>query len=214
MWEKNTPKNWETGSSGFICFVFPAGLLLLLRLTYLSSHRLCCSRLLWHPPRLLSLLSACSYAWVSGGPRPRAGLCGAGCELLRAARLPLPQWGSLQGATGKGTGTQGDVPKLQQRGCHRKKSHLCVHSPPWTVLPLTLFFFSYLFLHSFFSRQHNSLSSPGYFSSSIPKPSWKICQTIFGASPNLVGVFKFSIISFFWWVVIRKAELWRWDYKE
>lgn len=85
-WEKTTPENRETGASGFIWCVFPAGLLLLLRLTYLSSHRLCCSRILRHPPRLLSLHSACLYSWVSGGPRPRAGVCGAGCELLTAAR--------------------------------------------------------------------------------------------------------------------------------
>lgn len=101
--------------------------------------------------------------------------------LTSSKRLPLPQWGSLQGATGKGMGTQGDVHKLQQRGCQKEQPAVCpsVHSPPWTVLPLSLLFFSYLFLHSFFSRQYNNLSSLGCFSSSIPKPSWKIYQTIF-----------------------------------
>lgn len=176
--KKNTPENWETGSSGFICCVFPAGLLLLLRLTCLSSHRLCCSRILhacWP-------CTVCSFSWASGGPRPRAELCGAVCELLRAARgclclsegpCKVPQakaWAHKEMYTSSSSVV---VQKEQPAVCPS------VHSPPWTVLPLSLLFFSYLFLHSFFSRQYNNLSSLGCFSSSIPKPSWKIYQTIF-----------------------------------
>lgn len=136
--------------------------------------------------------------------------------LMSSKRLPLPQWGSLQGATGKGTGTQGDLDKLHQRGCQKEQPAVWpgVHSTPWTVLPLTLLFLSYLFLHSFFSRQYKSLSSLGCFSSCIPKPSWKICQTIFGTGANSVAVFKFSVISFYWWIMIRKAKMWSLNYKE
>lgn len=71
--------------------------------------------------------------------------------------------------------------KLQQHGCQKEQPAVCpgVHSPPWTVL-LTLFFFSYLFLHSFFSRQHKSLPSLGCFSSSLPNPPEKFARPFLG----------------------------------
>lgn len=131
-WEKATPENWETRSSGFICCVFAAGLLLLLRVTYLSSHRLCCSRILCTPPRLLSLHSACSKSWCLEGPAKGKVVWSWLWALRSSKRLPQPQWVSLQGATGKALAHKG-MYTSSSRVVVRKNSQLwvqvCTHLP-------------------------------------------------------------------------------------
>lgn len=176
--------------------IFPAGLLLLLRLAYLSSH---CS----HQDCAASYVPAvfASYTdlvYIPGcleGPDQGQSCAAADCEL--AYEPPLPQWGYLLGTTG--TGTRGDLYNVMQHIYHSSWGVPVLCPPPWTVLPLSLFF-SYLFLCSFIldSTTHNSLP---YLSrllfSLFPKHSWKICQTFFGANASLVAVFKFSVISFY-----------------
>lgn len=172
--------------------IFPAELLLLLRLTYLSSrssHQDCAAS--YVPDCCLCLLqSSCILQGVWRAQiKVRVVLQLTVSLLTSSKRLPLPQWGYLLG-TGKGTRTRGDLHSVMQHVYHREENSQlgCPSTVPTSpdcsaFLLILLQLLVSLFLYS---RQHNTqqpLQSRVLFSlfpknllKNLPDLLWSTCQ--------------------------------------
>lgn len=160
--------------------IFPAGLLLLLRLTYLNSH---CSHqdcAASYVPAVLASYTLLVYSpGCLEGPDQGQSFAAADCELAYEQREAVSA--SVRVPARYNRQRHRDMRGLYRMSCSifitERRTASCgvpaLCPPSWTVLPLSLFFFSYLFLSSFIldSTTHNSLPSLGCFSPSSPKPS-------------------------------------------